>query len=87
MVGAASWLLVDGERVGAECVNVSMGGASVFSEAKLALGSVVRFELSLGLDRGSVAIPCEVVRANNGEAGLRFIALDRPALEAIVSLI
>jgi hypothetical protein len=87
LVGAPAWLVMDDERHVAECVDLSMGGASVLSEARLATGRIVSFELSLGMDRGSVAIQCEVVRANEGELGLRFLALDRSSLEAILSLL
>ncbi len=87
MVGAAAWVLIDDERFGAECVNVSMGGAAVKTDARIATGSIVRFELSLGMDGGSVAIQCEVVRASKAELGLRFMALDRASLEAVLSLL
>jgi hypothetical protein len=87
LVGASAWLIVDEARFSAECVNVSMGGAAVRTQAKVATGSVVAFELSLGNDRGSVVIQCEVVRASNAELGLRFLALDRASLEAILSLL
>lgn len=87
LVGASAWLLVDEQRFAAECVNVSMGGASVLTQAALHTGSTVRFELSLGMDRGSVSIQCEVVRVTQAEVGLRFLALDRASLEAILSLL
>jgi PilZ domain len=87
LVGAAAWLLIDDERFSAECVNVSMGGAAIRTDAHVATGSVIRFELSLGMDGGSVAIQCEVVRASKAELGLRFMALDRVSLEAILSLL
>lgn len=87
LVGAAAWLIVDDARHSAECVNVSMGGAAVLSSARIPTGSVVSFELSLGHDRHSVTIQCEVVRASQTELGLRFLALNRASLEAIVSLL
>lgn len=87
LVGAPAWLLVGTQRIGAECVDVSMGGASVFIEQHVPAGTLVLFELSLGMDRGSVSIPCEVVRANQDELALRFLALDRTSLEAIGSLL
>jgi c-di-GMP-binding flagellar brake protein YcgR len=87
LVGAAAWLLVDEERFDAECVDVSMGGAAVRTEAGVSTGTVVAFELSLGMDRGSVVIQCEVVRASRTELGVRFLALDRASLEAILSLL
>jgi c-di-GMP-binding flagellar brake protein YcgR len=80
-------VLVDEQRFAAECVNVSMGGAAVRTMARVATGSVVAFELSLGMDRGSVVIRCEVVRASKAELGLRFLALDRASLEAVLSLL
>lgn len=87
LVGAPAWLLVNDERHDAECVDVSMGGAAVLSQCRLRTGRIVTFELSLGMDRDSIAIQCEVVRAGDGSLGLRFLALDRRSLEAIVSLI
>jgi len=87
LVGAPAWLIVGDERYSAECVNLSMGGAALFTEQPMPAGSIARLELSLGSDRGTVSIPCEVVRAEQTELGLRFLALDRPALEAIVSLL
>jgi hypothetical protein len=87
LVGAPAWLLVNDGRHDAECVDVSMGGAAVLSQARVATGRVVTLELSLGLDRDSIAIQCEVVRSSDGAVGLRFMALDRRSLEAIVSLI
>ena len=87
LVGAPAWLIVDEARFSAECVNLSMGGAAIRTEAAVATGTVVSFELSLGMDRGSIAIRCEVVRASPAELGLRFMALDRASLEAILSLL
>jgi hypothetical protein len=87
LVGAAAWLVTEDDRHSAECVNVSMGGAAIKSEARMPTGSVVRLELALGLDRRSVAIQCEVVRSSPTELGLRFLALDRASLEAVLSLL
>jgi PilZ domain len=87
LVGAAAWLLVDDTRHSAECVNVSMGGAAVSTSASIPTGSEVSFELSLGNDHRSVTIRCEVVRASKAELGLRFLALNRASLEAIVTLL
>jgi PilZ domain len=87
LVGAAAWLIVDDTRHSAECVNVSMGGAAVSTSACIPAGNVVSFELSLGNDHRSVTIQCEVVRAAKAELGLRFLALNRVSLEAIVSLL
>jgi hypothetical protein len=87
LVGGAAWLLVGEERFDAECVNISMGGAAIVTRAQPHTGAVVRFELSLGLDRGWVAIQAEVVRSSETELGLRFLALDRASLEAILSLL
>lgn len=86
LVGAAAFLIVDDERKSAECVDVSMGGAQVRTSTRLATGSIVRLELLLGRDRGSASIQCEVVRVAGALVGLRFLALDRPSLEAILSL-
>lgn len=86
-VGTAAWLLLDEQRTAVECVNVSMGGAAVRTTAHAKTGSVVRLELSLGTDNHSVSIKCEVVRATAGELGLRFMALDRASLEAILALL
>ena len=87
LVGAAAWLVTETDRYSAECVNVSMGGAAVATSACIPTGSVVKFELSLGGDRPSVTIRCEVVRASKAELGLRFMALDRASLEAVLSLL
>lgn len=87
LVGAPAWLLTDDQRHGAECVNVSMGGAAVRTNARIPTGSIVGFELSLGNDRPSVTIQCEVVRCSQAELGLRFMALSRASLEAILSLL
>lgn len=87
LVGAAAWLLIEGERFDAECVNVSMGGAAVRSSATPRVGTALRFELSLGMDRGSVAIESEVVRVSESELGLRFVSLDRASLEALLQLV
>jgi hypothetical protein len=85
--GAAAWLVTESERHGAECVNVSMGGAAVKTDARYPTGTVLRFELSMGMDRNSVSSSCEVVRITGKELGLRFLALDRGSLEAILSLL
>lgn len=87
LVGASAWLVVDEQRFDAECVDVSMGGAAVRSQAPVSPGRVVRFELSLGYDAGSIAIQAEVVRLAPGEVGLRFLALDRASVDAILKLI
>lgn len=87
LVGAAAWLVDDDVRHSAECVNVSMGGAAVRTDARVPTGKVVSFELALGHDHRSVTIQCEVVRASKAELGLRFLALNRASLEAIVSLL
>jgi hypothetical protein len=86
-VGTAAWVVVDEQRFSAECVNVSMGGAAVRTDARPRTGSVVRLELSLGTDGGTCSIKCEVVRTNQADLGLRFMALDRASLEAILSLL
>ena len=86
-VGTAAWVVIDEHRTTAECINVSMGGAAVRSAAHAATGSVVQLELSLGTDNPPISIKCEVVRAAASELGLRFMALDRASLEAILSLL
>lgn len=78
---------MDEQRFDAECVDVSMGGAAVRSQAPVSAGKVVRFELSLGHDAGSVSIQAEVVRRAPSEVGLRFLALDRASLEAVLKLV
>jgi hypothetical protein len=87
LVGAPAWLIVGGDRSSAECVDLSMGGANVFTEREVTTGTIALFELSLGMDRGTVAIRCEVVRAAQAKVGLRFLSLDRASLEAIASLL
>lgn len=86
-VGRTAWIVIDQQRFAAECLNASMGGAAVRSDAPATTGSFVRFELSPDDDGGVVSIQCEVVRAGAGELGLRFTALDRASLEAILSLL
>ena len=86
-IGTGAWVVVDDQRFSAECVNVSMGGAAVRTVAHPRTGSVVRLELSLGADDGSCSIKCEVVRTAGPNLGLRFMALDRASLEAILSLL
>ena len=87
-VVTAAWLRVDGEqRFPAECLNVTMGGAAVLTDVTLSSGRVVQLELTLGKQERHVVLSCEVVRARGAELGLRFIALDRPSLEAILSLL
>jgi hypothetical protein len=86
-VGTAAWVVVEDERFAAECANVSMGGAAVHTDAHPRTGSVVQLELSLGTDGGSCSIKCEVVRTAGPDLGLRFMALDRASLEAILSLL
>jgi hypothetical protein len=87
LAGAAAWLIIGEARYPAECVNISMGGAALRTDAPVSTGSILHFELSLGLDRGSVSIQCEVVRAAKTDVGLRFMALDRASLEAILALL
>jgi hypothetical protein len=86
-LAAGAWLIVDERRLPAECTNVSMGGASVRSQASSHTGGIVRLELALGGDEHPVSISCEVVRKSGTELGLRFLALDRTSLEAILSLL
>lgn len=87
LAGAPAWLLVGDQRFSAECFDLSIGGAGIFTEQSVLAGSVVRLELSLGMDRGTVTVDCEVVRGAETELGLRFLALDRASLEAIGSLL
>jgi c-di-GMP-binding flagellar brake protein YcgR len=87
LVGADAWLIIDDERFSAECVDLSMGGAAVITDAHLATGAVTRLEFSPGMDRGAVSIQCEVVRRAGTQVGLRFLALDSVSLEAILSLL
>jgi hypothetical protein len=87
LAGTAAWVVVDDQRFTAECVNVSMGGAAVRTDARPRTGSVVHLELSLGTDGTSCSIKCEVVRSATTDLGLRFMALDRASLEAILSLL
>jgi hypothetical protein len=87
LVGTSAWLVVDEHRYDAECVNVSMGGAAVLTSGTPALGARVRFELSLGMDRGSIVIDAEVVRCADGEVGLRFLELHPASLEALLALV
>ena len=83
----AAFIMASEQRFAADCLNVSMGGAAVRTHARARTGSIVHLELSLGADNSSVSIQCEVVRSTPTELGLRFMALDRPSLEAILSLL
>jgi len=86
-VGTAAWIIALDQRFSAECLNVSMGGAAVRTDARVPTGGIVHFELSLGTDDSPVSIQCEVVRVSPTDLGLRFTALDRGSLEAILSLL
>jgi hypothetical protein len=86
LVGASAWLAIDDQRQSAECVDVSMGGAQLRTTPPPPTGKVARLELALGLDGCPVSIQCEIVRSTDQSVGLRFLALDRHSLEAILSL-
>ncbi len=87
LVSAPAWLLVEGERHDAQCIDLSMGGAAIHTQAHVATGAVVWLELCVFADRGSISIRCEAVRASERELGLRFLSLDRRSLEAILALV
>jgi hypothetical protein len=77
------WIVVDGLRVAVDALNVSVGGAAVHSTARATLGESVRLEVEL-VDKPAVELDAEVVRAEHGILGLRFLALGQRALEALL---
>jgi hypothetical protein len=87
VVTTAALVLEDGQRYAARCLNVSMGGAAVQAQVRTSTGQLVRLELTLTPERSAISIPCEIVRAADSEVGLRFLALDRVSLEAILALL
>lgn len=87
LVGASAWLQIGDERVPAECVDISMGGAAVRTSVELVNGTLVAFELEGSWDHGAILVDCEIVRTEPGELGLRFLTLSRRSLETIARLI
>jgi hypothetical protein len=77
------WLVAGGSRVSVSALNVSVGGAAVHTCASAEVGAVVELEADLGASRG-FALEAEVVRAERGVLGLRFLALGQRELEALL---
>ncbi len=70
----------------AHCMNLSLGGAGLRSDARVAAGAVVRLAIDLGGGRRVQAL-AEVVRTNGTEVGARFIQLDPSSMVAILSAV
>lgn len=82
-VSAPMWIVVEGERVSVDALNVSVGGAAVHSSARATVGEIVRLEVEL-VERPAVHLDAQVVRAEHGVLGLRFLALGQRALEVLL---
>lgn len=79
--------LVSSWNVGtAECVDLSMGGAGLLSDATPPSGSKLKLELHLGPGRRVIA-SAEVVRSCDGSVGIRFVQLDPKSMAAILSML
>jgi len=83
VLDAPMWIVVEDARVRVTAVNVSVGGAAVHSSAKADVGAFIRLEVELPADSAFV-LDAEVVRAEDGILGLRFLALGQRALESLL---
>jgi len=77
------WLFAGGARVPVSALNLSIGGVAVHARTDAAVGSVVALEAELG-QRLGFALEAEIVRAERGVLGLRFLALGQRELEALL---
>ena len=68
----------------ARCVNLSMGGAALVCDARVSSGTVFKLAMDLGGGRRLHAL-AQVVRANGGDLGVRFIQLDPHSMVAILA--
>ena len=82
-VSARMRIVVGGASVSVDALNVSIGGAAVNTGAAAMVGEIVRLEVDL-LRSSPVHVDAEVVRAEHGVLGLRFLALGQRALEALL---
>lgn len=78
--------LHDGERVqsGTSC-DLSLGGMGLTSDRAPAIGAEVELHVDLGSNQ--VHTRGEVVRAENGRVGVRFVSLDQRALTSILQVV
>lgn len=74
---------VSGAREPVTALNVSVGGVAVHTSAKATVGSIVEVEARFPGEH-SLSLDAEVVRAEGGVLGLRFLALEQRALEALL---
>jgi hypothetical protein len=86
LVSAEATFLVDGMAHPAHCLNLSMGGAGLRSNARVAAGTVLRVAIDVGGGR-RIQASAEVVRTNGAEVGARFIQLDPASMVAILSAV
>ncbi len=74
----------EGERAPVPLENLSIGGLGCAVPSELPRGSQVRVRVEL--EDGAVLDTLgEVVRANDGSLGVRFLRLDPPALSLLLS--
>ena len=83
LLDAPMRVVVGGRPVTVAAGNVSVGGAAVHTSAAAAVGEIVRLELEV-FGGPLVELEAEVVRAEHGVLGLRFLALGQRALEALL---
>lgn len=77
------WLVAGGARVPVSALNLSIGGVAVDARTDADVGTVVALEAEFGRRLG-FALEAEVVRAERGVLGLRFLALGQRELEALL---
>jgi hypothetical protein len=81
---APMWLVAGGSRIPVSALDVSVGGVAVHARAEAEVGAVVELEAELG-DARRFALEAEIVRAERGVLGLRFLALGQRELEALLA--
>jgi len=77
------WIVVGGARVSVGAANVSVGGAAVRTTARANVGELVQLEVEPRTNP-AFSLDAEVVRAEHGVLGLRFLALGQRALESLL---
>jgi hypothetical protein len=77
------WLVLEGTKIPVSIGNASVGGAAVQTTAAATVGEIVTLEVAPATGEKFV-LSAKVVRALPGLLGLRFLALDKRALEALV---
>jgi hypothetical protein len=83
LLSAPTWIVVAGKRIPVSALNVSVGGVAVRTSAIAEVGEVVLLEVEPP-EAPAFALTAEVVRATHDALGLRFLALDQRALEALL---